>query len=69
MMLLKPHLGILVLLVLICLIFEAFQEEKSGYDVAAGAALLLWFTIEAFIWVIYYFLSSEECNHVFYFAT
>lgn len=54
-MLLKPHLGILVLLVLICLVFEAFQEEKSGYNVAAGAGFILWGIIEAFIWVIYYF--------------
>ena len=55
-MLLKPHLGILVLLVLICLVFEAFQEEKSGYNVAAGAGFILWGIIEAFMGYLLLFI-------------
>lgn len=54
-MLLKPHIGMLVLFIMLCLISEAFQDKKSGYDIAAGAGFVLWCIIESFVWVIYFF--------------
>lgn len=55
MLALKTHIGILLLLVMWFNLIQYFVEEFEEYNhiIATKASVVLFFIIEAFMWIIY----------------